>query len=176
MLDRLRRAYPLKVELVPLLLALLTSYILLSTFPGLSDQVPTHFNPAGQPDRWGTRVVLLLLWVAQIGLVYIPASLFGLALAVMGDFRSLVSLPGVMKRELTADQAEAVRIWAIRLLLVTKTLAMALLAVVLYNSIRLAQGETALWGGIFWAVLALLLVGTAFIIWRLLSLQKKGDV
>ena len=172
MLDRLRRAYPLKVELIPLLLTLWTSYILLAAFPGLPDQVPTHFNAAGQPDRWGTRAVLLVLWVAQIGLVYIPTSLFGLVLAVMEDFRSLASLPGITKKELTPDQAEAVRIWVIRLLLVTKTLAMALLAVILYGSIRLAQGEAAFWGGVFWSLLALLLVSTAVIIWRLMRAVK----
>ena len=173
MLDRLRRVYPLKVELIPLLLALWTSYILLAAFPGLPDQVPTHFNAAGQPDRWGPRAVLLVLWVVQIGLVYIPTSLFGLVMVVMEDFRSLGNLPGMRKKVLTPDQAEAVSIWVIRLLLVTKVLAMALLAVILYGSIRLAQGEAAFWGGVFWALLAILLVSTAFIIWRLLLILRR---
>ncbi len=168
MLDRFRRAYPLKLELLPLLLVVLTSYVVLTAFPGLPAQVPTHLGPAGEPDRWVPRAVLLLLWAAQLGLVYIPTTLLGLALGVVDDFRPLITLPGRAKKELTPAQGEGVRVWALRLLLVTKALAMALLALIIYSPIRMARGEGAFMGGLFWVVVAAVVASTLFMVWRLL--------
>lgn len=174
MFERLRRAYPLKLEVIPLLLALWTSYMVLSAFSTLPAQVPTHFNAAGQPDRWGPRAVLLLLWGVQIGLVYLPATLMGLAFGLAGGFRSLVNIPGRDREGLTAEQGEAVRTWVLRLLLVNKVLAMALVAVIIYSSLQIVRGRGEFMGGLFWGLVAALLASTLFILWRLLRAAYLG--
>ncbi|MEE9201744.1 MAG: DUF1648 domain-containing protein [Dehalococcoidia bacterium] len=168
MLERLRRAYPLKLELIPLLLVLWTSYVVLTAFPDLPTQVPIHLNAAGEADRWGPRGLLLLLWAVQLGLVYVPATLLGLAFGLVEDFRPLINLPGKKREGLTASQGEGIRVWVLRLLLVTRVLAMALLALILYNSIRMARGEEAFMGSLLWVLVAALVAGTLFMMWRLL--------
>lgn len=168
MLDRLRQAYPLKVELIPLLLVLWTSYIVLTAFPGLPAQVPTHFNTAGEADRWVPRAILLLLWAVQLGLVYIPTTLLGLAFGLVKDFHPFITLPGRAETGLTAAQGEGVRVWGLRLLLATKVLVVALLALIIYNSIRMARGEEAFMGGLLWVLVAALMASTLFMVWRLL--------
>lgn len=174
MFERLRRAYPLKLELLPLLLALWTSYFVLSTFPALPTQVPTHFNAAGEPDRWGPKAVLLLLWGVQLGLIYIPTTLMALAFGLAGDFRPLVNIPGRSRGSLTTEQGEAVRSWVLRLLLVDKVLAMALVAVILYSSIEIARGRGEFMSSLFWALIAALLSSSLFILWRLLRAAYLG--
>jgi hypothetical protein len=104
--------------------------------------------------------------------VYIPATILGLAFGLVEDFHPLITLPGKKREGLTASQGEGVKVWVLRLLLATKVLAMALLALILYNSIRMARGEGPLMGSLLWVLVAALVASTLFMMWRLLRAVK----
>lgn len=169
-MKRLRRAYPLKLELVPLMLLVASFNFVVANYGRLPQKIPTHFDAAGNPDGWGAKGILILLLVVEVGLLYLPSTMFAYALSAVGDFRPMINLPG--KRQWTPDQAEAVRVWVLRLMFVTKTLAIGLLTFILYNAIKVAQGKPGSLFWVVWVLVAVLVVSTLFIVWKLLAIAR----
>lgn len=154
MVARLRQAYPLKLELLPLLLVALGVYLVVASYSDLPARIPVHFNAAGDPDRWGSRGMLLLLVVAQVLLVYLNTTFFSVLMAVVADFR----------------QGEAARATVLRLLFWVKTLAAGLLTYLLYQGIQVAQARQPGIGSAWWLFLvALALLSGYFLLklWRM---------
>lgn len=173
---RLSRGYPLKLEFIPFLLLVWSIYVVMSHYSQLPQQIPTHFSAAGNPDRWGAKGILILLLAVEVGLVYIPLTLLSLAIGAIADFRPLINLPGRGREELSLAQGEAIRMWVLRLLLVNKTLAIGLIAYILYNSVQIALGQRAGIGWGWWLLAAALALSSLFIVGKLIGIARKKAV
>jgi uncharacterized membrane protein len=55
-------------DLANLTLLFLTGLLLTSWYPRLPERVPMHFNMAGQPDRWGGRGAIVMLFVVPLAM------------------------------------------------------------------------------------------------------------
>lgn len=73
------------LEIIAVLIILATAAFLLTRWPLIPEQIPGHYNAAGQVDRWGDRSEILAL--PAVGIL-----LYGL-LTVISCFPSLWNVP-----------------------------------------------------------------------------------
>jgi uncharacterized membrane protein len=172
--QRLGRCYPLQIELVPLLLLGLTTYLVLSNYSTLPDTIPSHFNTQGVADDWGSKKTIFLFPAVVVPL-YVFLSLFDAWISLVKDPKSLINLPDRTKAAVSEATAEELRVLIGRCLFVIKTLTVGLMTYSVYATIAVARGEARSLGIAFYLILGAILVSAAFMVWRSLSLALSGQ-
>jgi uncharacterized membrane protein len=172
--QRLGRCYPLQIELVPLLLLGLTIYLVLSNYSTLPDTIPSHFNAQGVADDWGSKKSIFF-FPAFVVPLYVFLSLFNAWISLTKDPKSLINLPERTKAAISEARAEELRVLIGRCLFLIKTLTVALMTYSVYATIEVARGEARGLGIAFYLILAAILVSTAFMVWKSLSMALSGQ-
>ena len=167
--QKLGRCYPLSLELVPLLLLALAVYWVASNYSALPTVIPTHFGAQGRVDGWGGKSTLLILPAVSVG-VYVLLTAIGAAMSLVEDPRSLINLPAKSKAVLTNTEAEELRVFVVRSLLVTKTLTVGVMVYLVSATIEVARGQAEGLGTWFYVLVGAILVCAAYMTWRSLSL------
>jgi uncharacterized membrane protein len=137
MLQKISRIYPWQIELIPVFLLFLVLYLISANYPGLPDQIPTHFNIQGTADKWGDKSEILSYGISAL-FVYVLITLITVLFILTKDPKRFINLPSKIKDRLTPEQAEKLRAVLVRCLLVLKILIMGQMAYLLYNTIDLA--------------------------------------
>ena len=140
MWQKVRKIYPLQLEIVPLVLMFLAIYLTLINYPDLPDSIPSHFNFRGLPDRWASKSELIVYPAASI-FVYMLISSISVAMAVVKDPKRLINLPARMKDSLSVAQAERLRIILVRCLLTLKMAVIGMMTYLLYGNLEVALGR-----------------------------------
>jgi uncharacterized membrane protein len=142
------------LELLCLLGLLGGAGLLLAVWPELPDRVPGHYDAAGRVTRYDPKGSLWLLWAVSAGLYVL--------LSVINRFPNAWNIglarpaehPEAFRRARTTVRAlKAVTVW--------------LFTFILWNSVRVAQGEAAGLPGWFVPVVFVLILGpTLFLLYE----------
>lgn len=124
----------------------------------LPDEVPAHFNGAGEVDRWGSKVELFIL------------PFIGLFLWIlMGLLEKAPHMHNYPAR-LNESNVEAFYLNSRKLLNEIKNLCLILFAIISFQIVRIALGEAQSLG---WWFLPILLIGMAIVIIKGLVAASK---
>lgn len=135
-----------------------SSLFVLWYYPGLPDQVPSHFNVFGDADDWsGKGWVLILLGMSAI-----------IHLCLIWISRHAKSFNVPVER--TAENEDALNIWGKQLVLNSNVMAQALFAYIQMGIIFTALGY---WNGLGPELLVLVLVMTGYIMVSVLRKMGK---
>ncbi len=104
--------------------------ILLTYWPQLPAEVPTHFNFSGTPDSWGSKQSLFFL--AGVGLVLYPVML------VLSRFPHLYNYLVTI----TETNAEKQYTMAITFMLTMANIVIWMFAYIMWQTVRVALGES----------------------------------
>ncbi len=131
-------------------------------WPGIPDNVPTHFNLAGRPDRWGSGKGTLLL---------MPA----LALGMYAMFTVLGRMPHLYNYPSMLTEANAPRLYAIgvSLMIWMKAEMIVLFGVITWRQIEVATGRADGFGP--WLMPIMIAVNLATVgvhLWRMRAAAK----
>ncbi len=176
LLQKLSRCYPVHLELLPALLLALVLYLVLSAYGDLPDRIPAGFDVHGEPDDWAGKSMVLLFPGLAI-FVYLLLSMITVALAAVRDPLSMINLPKSRKAAITGDQAERLRVFVARSLLVLKSLVLALMAYLGYATVEIASERAESLSPAFLVLIAAILVTSLYMagkIWRI-SQARSGD-
>jgi uncharacterized membrane protein len=173
MLKKLNSIYPLQLEIIPLLMLFFLLYLALSSYPGLPDQIPTHFNIQGLPDKWGSKNEMLIYPGMGIFIYALFTGITAAFLAVTNPL-NLINLPSRMKESISPAQAEELRILMIRTMLAFKILIIGLMVYLLNSTVEIALHRTNSSG--YWPLLFVLaiLILVGYLLFRTRRVIKKS--
>jgi uncharacterized membrane protein len=156
------------------ILILLLSYTVFSTYPKLPDSFPTHFNFAGQPDGWGGKSTFIILatvaWILTLTFYilvhYMPR---------MARNPRYVNIPH-KEKFLKLPEQKQMEYWALLAEFMTGLL--AALNLLMYLSLRgimlVAMGKDSLFPFMYmWPTTGLILALTIFYCIRLINYSRK---
>jgi uncharacterized membrane protein len=141
MLQKISKIYPWQIELTPLFLLFLILYLTYVNYPGLPDQIPTHFNIQGTADQWGNKSEILSYGISAL-FVYVLITAITILFILTKDPKRFINLPSKIKDRLTPVQAEKLRVVLVRCLMVLKILIMGEMAYLLNGNIETALGKS----------------------------------
>ncbi len=167
--ERIGQCYPAALEAAPLLLLALTIYLVASSYAGLPAEIPTHFDLRGHADDWGGKGSIAILPSLSLAL-YLLMTAVSAAIILAKDAKSLINLPARDKAAISQARAEELRRFLARSLLVMKTLLAGLMAYGVWMTMEVARGQADGLGPWSLVLLASLLVCTAVMAWRSLTL------
>lgn len=172
MLQRLRKGYPVRLEIISLALLAYTLYLVISSYASLPDRIPTHFDFQGVPDRWGSKAEVLVFPILSVALY---AMLTGITVlfTVVTDPRKLINLPQRMKDAITEAQAEKLRVFFMRSLFALKVLVQGLMAWLVYATIEVALGRNTGLGAVPLFFVAAILAVVGYMVWK--SFKITGE-
>ncbi|WP_071458870.1 DUF1648 domain-containing protein [Bacillus massilinigeriensis] len=134
---------------------------LLIKFPSLPDQVPTHYNAAGEPDKWGVR-----------NRIFIPPSIGFLLWIVLGFLEKRPQWHNYSN--LTEENRERLYRHSSLMLNVIKNEILMVFAFGMLNDIAVSTGKGSLLGGLGLPLILAIIFGTAlFGSIRMFKLQKE---
>ena len=133
---------------------------LIKDYPSLPQEVPTHFNAAGQPDAWGGKSTILILPLVTI--------VFYVGLTVLNRFPYIFNYPV----EITAENAERQYRLAKTLVTMLKTVITGAFLFIHIRTMDVAQAKAT---GLGLSFIFLILGGTfiPIIIYMILALKNK---
>lgn len=169
MLEKLRKGYPIRLEIIPLALLVFTIYWVVTNYPTLPDRVPTRFDLQGLPDKWGSKNEVLIFPILGAVLYAFFTAIVAL-FAVVEDPRSLINLPRKMKAAITEAQAEKLRLFFMRSLFALKILMQGMMAFTAYATIEVAHGRSAGMGAFALLFAAAILVVAGLMLWKSLRM------
>lgn len=160
------------VEAVVLAITLGPVILLLCSYTGLPDQIPVHWNIAGEPDRWTRKSLGSVFFIPALS-VYLQA----IFLLVKYD---LVHARMILPPEHTAevlhykDQFLKTSVHLTDWVRILLALLFAGLAVLLadQSSSNIIPDSTALANTLIWIAAVLFLGGLSYFIWRLLRIKR----
>src|SRR3972149_94800 len=169
MWQRLSKSYPLQLEVIPLFLVFLGFYLAMSNYGSLPDRIPTHFGIQGAPDGWENKSEIYVS--PTIGaFVYVMFGVIMALFAAVKDPMKLINLPQKRKAALTEAQAEELRLFVLRALLVMKLCMMGLTTYLTYNTIQVAMEREPGLGAPFFVFTAGILVAAGAMTWKSLKI------
>src|SRR5699024_10967270 len=133
MLNNIRRFYPPMLDGLTFAIMIgMIGYVLFS-YGSLPDEIPIHFNMAGEADGWGNKGTI-------IGLIFINFHVIMLCFALnyfliiksedTKDSLSLINIPFVKKDKLTTEQIFIVKRHTARMLAVVNLMVSILFATI----------------------------------------------
>ncbi|MBI2853450.1 MAG: DUF1648 domain-containing protein [Chloroflexi bacterium] len=170
MWQRLGKSYSPQFELVPLALLFLAFYLAITAYPSLPDRIPSHFNLGGLPDQWGGKAGIYTFPVVGTA-VYLMVTAITVAFSIAKDPKSLMNLPRKAKDAITPAQAEELRTFVTRSMMVLKCLVLGMSAYGTYGTIQVATGKAASLGTEFNLFFAGIMLVVAYMLWRTLRLM-----
>ncbi len=129
----------------------------LNAWPSLPEQIPVHFDAAGNPDSWGGRGTL---WILQLIGLFTSGVLW-----LVARFPHLHNFPF----EITEGNAPWAYSWSVRLLRVMRLLITTTFALVVNAIVQISLGREPLPTSLFFAAIALTVVipiVTAILVFR----------
>ena len=129
----------------------------------LPERIPTHFNIAGEPDGYGSKMTL---WILPI-----TAAIMYIGMTILEAFPYIYNYPV----EITPENAVSQYTLGTRLIRILKTVIAILFSFLSYKTINTGLGTTAGLGKVFLPVFLLITFGIV-IIYVVRSLNSKhGD-
>ncbi len=165
MWQKLRKSYPLQLELIALFLLVFTVYWVIANYASLPETIPTHFDFQGLPDKWGSKNEILVLPIMG-ALLYIVLTALNIILAVAKDPRKYINLPQKRKAMLSDANVEELRIFLNRSLFALKVVTQGLVAYLLFMSIEVAQGKAGDLGQWWLMFLLAILMTIGYMLWK----------
>lgn len=174
MWQKLSHTYPLRLEIIPLLLLLLTFYLTLSSYPSLPDRIPTHFGIQGTPDRWGGKNEIFV-YPAVSAFVYVMFTAINVLLALAKDQRKFINLPQKQKvmAALTELQIEKLRLFINRSLFAMKVIILGLMLYSLYSAIEIACGRASGLAGLWFLFMLAILALSGYMVWKSMRITAE---
>jgi uncharacterized membrane protein len=171
MWHRWNKSYPLQIEIVPLLVLLLGFYMIVANYGALPERIPTHFGLAGTPDGYGGKEEIFLAPVIGAGAYLLLTVIMGLFAGVK-DPMKLINLPVEAKAVISAANAEDLRVFMLRTLLVMKVLIMGLVTYLTYDTVQVALGHKDRLGSLFFVFTAGILIAAGAMLWKALKIAS----
>jgi uncharacterized membrane protein len=165
MLQKMRKIYPLQLDIIPLVLIFLAIYFTAANHASLPERIPTHFNSQGFPDEWSSKNDLII-YPAMDFFIYVLFTGISVAMAVVKDPKRLINLPARIKESLTAAQADDLRVVLVRCLLALKIVIMGMMTYLLFGNIEVALGHSASLGHWPFVFVALMLLVVGYMLYR----------
>jgi uncharacterized membrane protein len=166
-IQKLSRAYPPVLELLPLFLLFVVFYLAFTNYPSLPERIPVHFNFSGYPDGWGSKnQIFFIPGIATF--LYLLVTGICLALSQVRDPKSMINMPESAKQKITPEKAEYLRIFLLRCLFILKTIILGMFTYLIYGSIEIALNRSESLGtfpaifGLLIAVLVIFMVVISF--------------
>ena len=178
MWKKIKTCYPPIIDAATFLILLLTIIYVSIYFGQLPDEIPRHFNLAGEPDGWsgkGMLIGFLIIYLHTLLLLFV----LNYFLIIRSDNPrgglQFVNIPTVNFDELTDRQIEKVRSIAARMLAM-----MNLLISIMFASIHIGIVRTALGSkdGIGWGtelILVCLIATLVYYTWKIIREAKRRD-
>jgi uncharacterized membrane protein len=137
-------------DVIGITLYILSIIYLISQFGALPDRVPGHFNGAGEVDRWGSKMELIILPLVGGGLWLL--------------FTVLEKYPHQLNYlNLKEDNVEAQYKNGRLMLNVLKNEIVVFFSLITYGMVQIAQGEMEGLGGAFLPVFLGVILGSTFV-------------
>jgi len=173
MRQKLGKCYPPYLELISLLLLVLAFYLAWSNYSALPETIPTHFNGHGVPDDWGSKN-MIFLFPALSAFIFILLTSLCIWCAATDDPLKLINLPLKWKANLTAEQAEELRIFIIRCLFAMKLIIQGLAAYGIYITIEITCERAAGLGTAWFLFIAAIVALAGFILWKAFRMSRSA--
>lgn len=125
----------------------------------IPDKVPGHFNAAGEVDRWGSKVELIILPIMGFFMLF-----------MMGAFEKAPHMHNYPKR-LNESNVEQFYLNSRRMLNATKNICLIIFAYINFGMIQIALGQAQSLGK--WNILALIL---AVFIPLIIGIYKQSKI
>ncbi len=127
-------------------------------WPKLPDQIPTHFNTAGEPDGWGPRWVIWLLPITSMGL--------------LGGLLGVIRYPWVanMPVPITEENAESQYRLVNRMLRILGVIVSLTFLLLVTMTIQMAHGRPSIIAP--WVLLTLIGPSIVTIVWYLIAASR----
>ena len=124
----------------------------------LPSRIPTHFNVTGQPNRWGSKYMILLLMLLDL-VIY-------LVLSVAARYQKLINLPIKVERE-SPIVSHPLR----EMVTLLKVLATLSFSVIIWTVVQTALGNSYGFGRAF--LPGLLIANLGIVFFFLFSIRAK---
>lgn len=178
MWKKIKRCYPPIIDAATFLILLLTIIYLFMYFGQLPDEIPTHFNLAGEADGWGGKgmlIGLLVIYIHTILLLFVLNYFLIIRTDSPQDGLQFINIPTVKFDELTDRQVERVRGLTARMMAVLNLMTSIMFALIHIGIIRSALGrqEGLGWGAAF--IILAIFVLLAYYTWKIIREAKRRD-
>ncbi|WP_068677560.1 DUF1648 domain-containing protein [Oceanobacillus sp. Castelsardo] len=170
MWGKIKKFYSPWIDVCSFLILIMTVFYSVYYYAQLPDEIPTHFNFAGEPDTWsgkGTIIGFLILYV------FLLLQCFGLNYFLFINQKDpkeslhFINLPFVKKESLTETQLNGMVKYTTRMLAVMNLCISILFVFILIGMVQTALGnQNGLGTGIV-IMTVLLVVVSIYYIWKM---------
>jgi uncharacterized membrane protein len=162
------------VDVLSFLILILTAIYVIFQYGRLPDEIPQHFNIAGEPDAWGGKGFLIGLLVLY-GFILSQAFILNYFLIISQkpkESMQFVNMPFIKKESLTETQVKMMKRNMARMLAMINLLISFMFSWMLYRTIQTAmERESGLGSGIMIFILIILLL-PFYYIWKTYRIAK----
>lgn len=170
MWGKVKNFYSPWIDVCSFLILIITVFYSIYYYTQLPDEIPTHFNLAGEPDAWNGKGTLIGFLVLYVFLLF---QCFGLNYFLFikqedpKEALHFINLPFVKKEKLTETQLDRVVKYSSRMLAVMNLCISILFAFILYGMIQTVIGNRNGLGSIIIIVVVLLVGVSIYYIWKM---------
>ena len=175
---KIKKCYPPIIDAATFLILMLTILYLFKYFGQLPDEIPTHFNLAGEADGWGGKgmlIGLLVIYIHTLLLLFVLNYFLIVRTDSPREGMQFINIPTVKFDELTDHQVERVRGLSARMMAVLNLMISVMFALIHIGIIRTALGrqQGLVWGTEF--IILAILVLLAYYTWKIIREAKHRD-
>lgn len=165
MWSKINRFYPSSIEISVWIIIFLTGIYMLHSFPGLPDQIPRHYNFAGEPDAWSGRGMIIGLYILQV-FSYFMLWMLNFFLIINSednkDSLLFINIPFIDKEALKSEQIILVKKQTARMMASLNWVITLMFSYLIIGTIQTAHGVMT---GLGYGVLLFILLSLAPIIY-----------
>jgi uncharacterized membrane protein len=167
MWGKIKKIYSPWIDVTSFLVLFITVLYSIYFYAQLPDEIPTHFNFAGEPDAWGGKGTIVGFVILYIFLLFQSFGLNYFLFINQEDPREslhFINLPFVKKEKLTETQLFGMVKYTARMLAVMNWCVSILFAFILFGVIQTALGnQNGLDTGIMMMIVLLVVVSIYYI-------------
>lgn len=158
---RIQKHYPPELDILTFSVMFGIFIYVFFMYGKLPDEIPIHFNTAGEADDWGNKATLfglMLIHFHAVVLMFVLNYFLIIRSADTVDSLQLINIPFVNKEELTEEQIGMVKANIARMFAITNLILSFMFSVIYYDIIQHALGEPDKLGFGFEVLLVLLFI------------------
>ncbi|GAB3794242.1 DUF1648 domain-containing protein [Virgibacillus kimchii] len=143
MWGRISKYYSPFVDVISFSLLVLSVFYVISQYGRLPEEIPRHYNIAGEPDAWGGKGFLIGLLVIY-GFILFQAFMINYFLIIKKDKKDMiqfVNMPFIKKEELTKRQLKLIKQNMARMMAVINLIISIMFSWILFGTIQTAMGD-----------------------------------
>ncbi|MFA1820346.1 DUF1648 domain-containing protein [Virgibacillus oceani] len=162
------------VDVISFIILLLTAVYVIFQYRQLPEEIPHHFNIAGEPDAWGGKGILIGMLVLY-GFILSQAFVLNYFLIINQEPKEtmqFVNMPFIKKEALTEKQLKQIKRNTARMMALINLMISLMFSWLLYRTIQTAmEQEGGLGPGILILTLIILIV-PFYYIWKTYRIAK----